>query len=415
MKARSSLVSILTVASVALAAIVGAGLWPRLTKQKSMLAEAKQESERAPVVRVARVAHTEGTSLVELPADLQAEIETPVYARVEGYIVKRYVDIGWKVKKGQTLAELETPELDQQLMQARAAVSQGLAAVKQQEAQQLQTKANLNFARVSAERWKRLTDEGVISKQDTDEKVSAYEVRQAELAAAEANIAAAKQNVQAAEANLHRLEEMKSFGALHAPFDGVITYRNPDVGTLITAGVASQKEVFRVADISTIRIFVNIPQAYVGAVRPGVPAVLHVEDLNKDYQLKVGGIANALDINSRTMLAVLRVPNGDGLLMPGMFSRVRLSLPSPPSILAVPSDAVISRNDGEAVALVGRDNRVHFRKLAVVRDTGASVEVTSGVAAGDVLVLNPTDEIREGTEVVWKAEEGKGKPAKAAN
>jgi len=183
MSSRRSLFSILTVSAVALLAVVGFGLWPRLTKQRTMLADAKEESERIPSVRVAKVAFTTGSSEIELPADLQAEIETAVYARVEGYIVRRLVDIGWRVKKGQLLMELETPELDQQILQAKAAISQGLAAVKQQEAQVLQTRANLKLAELTAGRWKKLTDEGVLARQDTDEKLAAFEVRQAELAA----------------------------------------------------------------------------------------------------------------------------------------------------------------------------------------------------------------------------------------
>lgn len=402
---RRTLYSILTISAVALLAIVGFGLWPRITKQRTMLADVKEESEKLPTVRVTKVAYMTGSTEIDLPADLQAEIETPVNARVEGYIVKRTVDIGYRVKKGQLLAELETPELDQQILQAKASISQGLAAVKQQEAQLMQTKANLKLAEVTAGRWKKLTDEGVTSVQDTDEKVAAFEVRKAELAADEANISAANQNVAAAQANLHRLDEMKSFSKLTAPFDGVITYRNPDIGTLVSAG-ANQKEVFRVADISKIRIFVNVPQAYVSAVRPGTPAVVHVEDLNKDYRIGVGGITYSLDLTSRTMLAVLRVPNVDGPLMPGMFCRVRIMVPNPPSVLAIPADAVVSRNEGQMVALVGPDRRVHYRKVIVARDTGSKVEVTSGVSVGDRLVLNPTDEIREGT-VVDIGDEGK--------
>jgi RND family efflux transporter MFP subunit len=395
---RRTLFSILTVAAIALLAVVGFGLWPRITKQRTMLADAKQESERLPSVRVAKVAYMTGSAEIELPADLQAEIETPVNARVEGYIIKRNVDIGYKVKKGQLLAELETPELDQQILQAKAAISQGLAAVKQQEAQLLQTKANLKLAEVTADRWKKLTTDGVMSVQDTDEKVAAFEVRQAELAADEANIAAANQNVASAQANLHRLDEMKSFAKLTAPFDGIITYRNPDIGTLVSAG-ATQKEVFRVADISKIRIFVNIPQAYVSAVRPGTPAIVHIEDLNKDYHIPIGGITYSLDMNSRTMLAVLRVPNANGPLMPGMFCRVKIQVPNPPTVLAIPADAVVSRNEGQMVAVIGPDKRVHYRKVVVSRDTGSNVEVTSGVSVGDQLVLNPTDEVREGTIV----------------
>jgi len=409
MSSRRSLFSILTVSAVALLAVVGFGLWPRLTKQRTMLADAKEESERVPSVRVAKVAFTTGSSEIELPADLQAEIETAVYARVEGYIVRRLVDIGWRVKKGQLLMELETPELDQQILQAKAAISQGLAAVKQQEAQVMQTRANLKLAELTAGRWKKLTDEGVLARQDTDEKLAAFEVRQAELAAGEANIAAARENVAAAQANLHRLDETKSFAKLTAPFDGVITYRNPDIGTLVSAG-ASQKEVFRVSDISKIRIFVNVPQAYVSAVRPGTPTVVHVEDINKDYHLKVGGIANALDLNSRTMLAVIRVPNVDGPLMPGMFCRVKLMMPNPPSVLTIPADAVVSRNEGQMVAIVGADKRVHFRKVTVARDTGSNVEVTAGVSPGDRVVLNPTDEVREGAPVEIRADAEKPAP-----
>ena len=416
MSSRRSLFSILTVSAVALLAVVGFGLWPRLAKQRTMLADAKEESERIPSVRVAKVAYTTGSSELELPADLQAEIETPVYARVEGYIFKRSVDIGWRVKKGQILAELQTPELDQQMLQAKAAISQGMAAVKQQEALLLQIKANLKLAEVTAGRWKQLTSEGVTSRQDTDEKVAALEVRQAELAAGEANISAAKENVAAAQANLNRLDEMKSFAKLTAPFDGVITYRNPDIGTLISAG-ANQKEVFRVADISKIRIFVNVPQAYVTSVKPGTPAIVHVEDLNRDYHLKVGGIANALDLSSRTMLAVLRVPNADGPLMPGMFSRVKMMLPNPPSVLTIPADAVVSRNEGQVVAVVGADKRVHYRKVIVARDTGSNIEVTAGVSAGDQVVLNPTDEVREGSPVEIRAAEPKpsAPPQKKSN
>jgi RND family efflux transporter MFP subunit len=411
MTSRRRFYSILALGVVLLAGLLGFGFWPRVSKQRMLLAEAKEQADRVASVRVAEVAYTKGASEIELPADLQAEIETPVYARVEGYLVKRSVDIGWRVKKGQPLAELETPELDQQIAQARATLSQGLASVKQLEAQVMQNRANLKLAETTATRWKELNRQGVSSRQDADEKQASFEVRQAELAAAEATVAASRESVEAARANLRRLEELKSFSKLSAPFDGVITYRHPDVGTLIPAGT-NQKEMFRVADISRIRIFVNVPQAYVTSVRPGTPAVVHVEDINRDYQVKVGGIANALDMNSRTMLAVLRVPNDNGPLMPGMFSRVRIKLVDAPPVLAVPADAVISRNEGTMVAVVGQGNVVHYRKIAVARDTGSSVEITSGLRVGEQVVLNPTDEVREGVAVDIRREQ---KPQAASN
>lgn len=403
MTSRRSLLSLLTVLSLAIAGVIGAGMWPRLNKQKALLAEAKTESAKLPVVRVAKVKRAEGSADLELPADLQALIESPIYARVEGYISKRNVDIGWKVKKGQVLVELETPELDQQLRQARAAVSQSAAAMKQAEATLAQSKAALKLAQITTERWKKLAAEGVSSKQEADEKEATYNVRQAESEAAAANVASVLEARRAAEANLNRLEELKSFSKLPAPFDGIITYRNPDIGTLISAG-AGQREMFRVADISTIRVFVNVPQAYVNDVRPGIPAKLRIDDLNRTLDVKVGGIANALDMTTRTMLAVIRIPNPDGSLMPGMFSKVLLKLPNPPSILAVPADTVVSRNEGTFVAVVQPDRRVQFKKISISRDTGVSVEVNQGVNEGDILVMNPNDEIRDGVMVDMKAE-----------
>jgi RND family efflux transporter MFP subunit len=355
------------------------------------------------VVRIARVQRAAGSAEVELPADLQALIETPVYARVEGYISKRNVDIGWKVKKGQILAELETPELDQQLRQARAAVSQSASSLKQAEARLAETKAALKLAQITAERWKKLAQEGVSSKQESDEKQAAYDVKLAETEAVQANVAAANEAKLASEANLSRLEELKSFSKLPAPFDGVITYRHPDVGTLISAG-AAQREMFRVSDISTIRVFINVPQAYVNEVRPGVAAKLRIDDLNRTLDVKVGGIANALDLNTRTMLAVIKIPNADGTLMPGMFSRVILSLPNPPTILSVPADTIITRNEGTFVAVVKPDRHVRFQKIDITRDTGTTVEVASGVHSGDMLVMNPNDEIRDNVLVDVKAE-----------
>jgi RND family efflux transporter MFP subunit len=403
MTSRRNLLSLLVVMALALAGVIGAGLWPRLNRQKALLAEAKTESAKLPVVRIARVQRAAGSAEVELPADLQALIETPVYARVEGYISKRNVDIGWKVKKGQILAELETPELDQQLRQARAAVSQSAASLKQAEARLAETKAALKLAQITAERWKKLAQEGVSSKQESDEKQAAYDVKLAETEAVQANVAAANEAKLASEANLSRLEELKSFSKLPAPFDGIITYRHPDVGTLISAG-AAQREMFRVSDISTIRVFINVPQAYVNEVRPGIAAKLRIDDLNRTLDVKVGGIANALDLNTRTMLAVIKIPNADGTLMPGMFSRVILSLPNPPTILSVPADTIITRNEGTFVAVVKPDRHVRFQKIDITRDTGTTVEVASGVHSGDMLVMNPNDEIRDNVLVDVKAE-----------
>jgi RND family efflux transporter MFP subunit len=398
---------------MALLGIVGAGLWPRLNKQKELVAQAKTESERRPLVRVARVQRAPGRAELELPADLQALIESPIYARVEGYIAKRHVDIGWKVRKNQPLADLETPELDQQLMQARAALSQARASVKQLQAREAEAAAALKLAQITADRWRRLAAEGVSSRQEADERVASLEVKQAETEATRANVLAAQEAMAAAEAGLRRLEQLKSFSRLTAPFDGIITYRHPDVGTLISPG-AAQRDMFRVADISTIRVFVNVPQAYVTQIKPGVPARLTIDDLpGRAWEVQVGGIANALDINTRTMLAVIRLKNTDNLLMPGMSSRVRFSLPNPPSALQVPADALVTRNEGVFVAAVDANRLVHFRKIDVARDNGDRVEIHEGLREGELLVLNPNDEIRENTAVEIKTEAKPANPAPA--
>ena len=404
MTSRRNLISLLTVLGLALIGVVGAGLWPKLNRQKALVAEARTESAKVPVVRAVKVERAEGSAEVELPADLQAKIESPIYARVEGYISKRYVDIGAKVTKGQMLAELETPDLDQQLQQARAAVSQSAASIKQAEARLLETRAALKLAEVTATRWQKLATAGVSSAQDSDEKAAAYEVKKAEAEAAQATVAATQDARQAAQATLKRYEEMKSFTKLVAPFEGFVTYRLPDVGTLIQSGVADRKELFRVSDISLIRVFVNVPQAYVNSIQAGTPAKLIVSDLGRSYDLNVSGIAHALDMTTRTMLAVIKLPNPDNALKPGMFSRVVFQLPKPPSILAIPADAVVTRSEGAMVAAVTPERRVEFRKIHITRDTGDSVELDSGVREGDTLILNPNDEIRNGVPVEVRLE-----------
>jgi RND family efflux transporter MFP subunit len=244
----------------------------------------------------------------------------------------------------------------------------------------------------------------VVSVQETDEKRALYDVKVAELEAAQASVASAQEGVKASEANLNRLEELKSFSRLTAPFDGLVTYRNPDVGTLISAG-ANGKELFRVADISTIRVFVNIPQSHVPLIVPGVPGRLTVDDIpGRAWPAPVANIANALDPASRTMLAVLKIANPDLALKPGMYSRVKFTLAAPPKSLILPGDAVVGRRDGNYVAVVGGQNKVHFQKVSVARDFGAKVAISEGVAAGETVVLSPGDEIHEGGEVEIRTE-----------
>jgi RND family efflux transporter MFP subunit len=398
---RRTLAGLFALIGVVICAAIVAGLLPRLRHQKTLLAAARSAEERPLAVKVAKVHAQNGNSELELPGDTQALIDSPIYARADGYLSKRLVDIGDRVKTGQVLAELDTPELDQQIQQARAALSQSQAALKQLQASVVQARANLRLAEVTLERWKKLAQSGVFSKQESDEKQSAFEVRQAELEAAQANLAAAQNVVEGSAANVRRLEELKSFDKIKAPFDGVITARNMDVGTLVTSGNSGPaREIFRVAKIDPLRIFVNVPQTNIAYIRPGQSANLSFDEFpGRVFPAKIDRSSTAVDVNSRTMLMVLMIPNPQGTLRPGMYAHVRFSVPRAASTLLIPGDTLVVRSDGPQVAVVGPDHRVRYQKIALGRDYGAQLEVTQGLQEGDELVVNPTDQIRDGVTV----------------
>jgi membrane fusion protein (multidrug efflux system) len=387
----------------AIAAAVVFAILPRLAHQKTLLADSRADAVHLPQVLTAKAQRAAASDVLELPGNLQPLNEAPIYARTDGYLKQRLVDYGTPVKKGQLIAELETPDLDQQIQQAEAALSQSQAAVKQHEAALVRAEAAVQLARVTLQRYKRLSAHGVFSKQDEDEKQANFEVLQADVGSAEANLAAGKNAVAVNEANLRRLNEVKGFARILAPFDGVVTARNVDVGTLITAGNAGpNREMYRVAQIDPLRIFVSVPQAYVGAVRAaeGQEAELTVQQLpGRKFAARVAQLNSALDANSRTMLTVLTVRNPRGELLPGMFGYVRFRLSDTFRPLIVPGDTIIPRSDGPHVAVVNAQGRVEFRRIEPGRDFGSRMEVLSGVSEGDTLVVNATDEIREGVQV----------------
>lgn len=394
-----------------LALLVGAavifGLLPRLAQQKQFLAEAESDEERLPAVSVVRVTRAPAQSQIELPGTLLAMNEAPIYTRVDGYIKARYIDIGVQVKKGTLMAELDTPELDQQIRQGESAVAQSQSALRQLEAAIRQAKANAQLAKVTADRVSALAREGVLSKQDLDDKEATLEARLADVAAAEANLAAGKNAVAANEANLQRLRELKAFSRIVAPFDGYVTYRSPDVGSLITAGNANPKsEMFRVADIDPMRIFVSVPQTMVPQVQStkGTQAEFTVEQLpGRVFKAQVRRSNAALDAASRTMLTVLYADNPKAELLPGMFGNVRFHVGDTVRRLIVPGDALVVRSDGRYVAVAAPDGVVHMRKIETGRDLGTTLEVMSGVEEGDLVISSPTDQIHEGAKVSFRA------------
>ncbi|MBU6468906.1 MAG: efflux RND transporter periplasmic adaptor subunit [Betaproteobacteria bacterium] len=307
-----------------------------------------------------------GNTLI-LPGTLQPFIEAPILARVDGYLKVWYHDIGAKVKKGELLALIDTPELDEQLSQAKANL--------------IKKEADEKLSLVTMKRWKALLAKDSVSKQETDVRIADYEARKADVLAAKADVA--------------RIEAFESFKRVVAPFDGVITARKTDVGALISAGKGT--ELFNVSSIDPLRLYVPVPQVYTELIKNGQKATLTVPEFaNRTFTATVettsGGISNA----SGTMLVELMVQNNDGALKPGEYSQVRFDLPENTSVVRVPSSALIFRSGGLKVAVVDANNRVNLRPIVIGRDYGNEVEVVSGLTLADQVVDSPSDSIESG-------------------
>jgi RND family efflux transporter MFP subunit len=389
--------SIVFLAVVLLVVAFFAGYIP-LQKRRALIAsEAQQQEAALPRVEVVQVGRSSRTSELELPGNIQAITEAPLLARADGYLQRRMADIGDRVRSGQPLAEIEAPELDDQVHQAKANLQQARAALDQALANYTQGKSNMEFARVTAERWGRLIARGAVSKQENDQYQAQYQAQTANLQALDKAIAAQRSTVQAAEASLARLEKLQGYLVVKAPFDGVITLRNLDAGALVNAG---NTLLFRIAQTGTLRTYVNVPQANAGSIRPGQTAHLSVSNLpGREFTGAVARTANALDPNSRTLLVEVQVPNADGALLPGMYAQVDLSSTRTNPPMLVPSEALIVRADGTGVALVRPDHTVHLQKIQIGRDYGDRLEVTGGLKEGDMIIPNPGDVAREGLKV----------------
>jgi RND family efflux transporter MFP subunit len=314
-----------------------------------------------------------GTDILVLPGTVQAFYEAPIYARTNGYLRAWYTDIGTSVKKGQLLAEIEAPEVDQQLRQAEA----DLATAR----------ANYQLARTTNERWQGLLATESVSKQDADER---------------AGDAAAKEAAeQSAAANLARLRELESFKRVLAPFDGVVTQRNTDVGALINAGENPGNALFRVADTHRLRIYVSVPQSYAGQVNQGASAGLVFADRpGRRYEASVSSTARALDASSRTLQVELQIDNARGELFPGSYAEVHFDLRGTgTTLLRIPVNTVLFRAQGLLVATVDSSGHAHLRRITQGRDFGREIEVLSGLEESDTLIVNPPDSISDGMQV----------------
>ena len=330
------------------------------------------EEQALPNVAVVTPQHVENQSGLELPGRLEAYIRAPIYARVPGYLKTWKHDIGGKVKAGDLLAEIDTPDLDQQLQQARADLSVA--------------EANSKLAQITAERWQGLAGTDAVAKQDVDQRTFTYN----------ANIA----QVKAAQAAVERLVAEEGFKRLVAPFDGIVTARETDIGALINVGASGGAELFVVSDTSRLRVYVNVPQNYVPSVPPGTKATLTVpEHPGKTYSGTVEASAAAVNPASGTTLMQLVVDNKAGELMPGDYASIRLAVAPYANVLTVPSSALIFDSKGLAVATVTADNRVQLKTVAIERDLGAVIELSSGLSADDHVIQNPPDGIGNGAQV----------------
>jgi len=304
---------------------------------------------------------------------LQAYIESPIYARTNGYLLKWYKDIGSRVEKGQRLADIETPEIDQELQQARAARDQSNAQVE--------------IAKTSAKRWENLQKMDAVAQQETDERTNA-------LTQAQANLAAAN-------ANLRRLEELESFKHVDAPFSGVLTRRNVDIGALINAGnTGSNQQLFNIARIDPIRVYVSVPETYSPSVRSGLGAFLELTQYpGQHFQGKVVRTAESIDPNSRTLLTEVDVPNRSAQLFPGGYAQVHLQVKVAASRVQVPVNALLFRAEGLRAVVVDANHKTHLRQLTIGRDFGTTLEVLQGLEPNDWIVVNPADSLDEGQDV----------------
>jgi RND family efflux transporter MFP subunit len=368
-KKRGGLWAILALLIVA--AIVVAGIVPRWRAKAALRTETNDLA--VPSVSVVHPKLGGSVSEITLPGNIQAYTDSPIYARTNGYLKKWYVDIGARVTAGQLLADIETPEVDQQLDQARADLNTA--------------QANYNLSEITSNRYQDLLKTDSVSKQDVDN--------------ANGDFAAKKAMVSSAQYNVKRLEELQSFEKIYAPFEGVITARNTDVGHLINSGNGGPAtELFHIAAIRTMRVYINLPQQYSQAAKPGIASDLTFQEFpGRRFQGKLVRTSDAIDIASRTLLVEVDVDNPHGEILPGAYTEVHLKIPSGAPALILPVSSLIFRSDGLQVGTVQNGNRAALTRITLGRDMGSEIEVVSGLTADDLVIANPPDSLISGETV----------------
>jgi len=354
--------------------LITAGGVTFLNRNSEANALAKEtEAVSVPTVAVVQPQAESGNDELVLPGNLQAFEESPIFARTNGYLLRWYKDIGSKIQKGELLAAIDTPEVDQELSQAKASREQ--------------IKAALELAKISADRWANLRKSDSVSQQEADQQASGYQQALANLAAADANV--------------RRLEQMESFKNVYAPFSGVLTRRNVDPGALINSGAgAAGKELFDVARVDPLRVYVSVPQAYAPNIKVGMKASVTLQEFpGKKFLGTVARTADAIDPATRTLNTEVDVPNKDGKLLPGSFGQVHFATGTSVPRITIPVNAMLFRAEGPRVAIIDQDGKVHLRPISIGRDFGATLEILGGLEVSDRIVINPSDSLDEGQQV----------------
>ena len=375
-----SLKTVGVIAAVAAVAVAGAGIATRSHSEHQLAGWTAAQA--APVVAVVHPTASTATAALTLPANLQALNSAPIFARTSGYVRKWYVDIGDPVRAGQTLAVLDAPEVEQQLVAARADLQTALA--------------NQQLAASTAARWRNMLAKDAVSKQETDEKVG--------------DLAAKTAVSNAARANVSRLQYTQGFTRLIAPFGGVVTSRSTDIGALVSAGTAASTPLFTVSDVSRMRVFVRVPQAFSAQVHPGMHVTLTLPEFaGRSFDAVLTRTAGAVDPGSGTVLVELQAANGDRALKPGAYAQASFPVAGASGAMTLPASTLIVGERGTQVALLGADGRARLKTITIGQDRGATVEVSAGLSPGDRVIDNPPDSLATG-DAVQLARGGAGKP-----
>lgn len=364
----------LIVVAVVVATLVIAGavtLLGHVSHERALAGETERET--VPTVAVVHPLAEKPDEELILPGTLQAYAESPIYARTNGYLVRWYRDIGSRVKEGELLATIDTPEIDQELNQSKAARQQIVA--------------QMDLAKISADRWENLRKTDSVSAQEADTQLSGYKQAQANLAASDANV--------------KRLEQLEGFKRVYAPFSGVLTKRNVDPGALINAGAgAAGRELFDIARVDPLRVYASVPQAYMPYIKVGGRAIVTLQEFpGQKFTGNIARTAESIDPNTRTLLTEVDVPNKDGRLLPGSFGEVHFAVGSNVDRVTVPVNAMLFRSQGAQLAVIGSDNKVQLKPINIGKDYGATLEVLGGVSVQDQVVINPPDSLEDGQQV----------------